>query len=100
MLRPVPEEKIWVPLGDEAHGLVIDERIVAIAYAENVGPVYSERRPDGQSAYELWWVPVDAPDAREVLFGVGEGAADAWSTRWDRAKSTTEWLYRERLESR
>jgi hypothetical protein len=84
----------WVALGDEAEALVIDSRIVAVTYAENVGPV------GGSDAHELWWVPVEDPTAREVLFGVGEDTGDAWSTRWERARNATEWLYTEWLESR
>jgi hypothetical protein len=77
----------WTPLGDEAHGLVVGGRIVAVTYAENIGPI-------GHSdAYELWWVPVDEPDAREVLFGVGEGDGEAWDSRWERARGSSEWLY-------
>ena len=87
---------MWIPLGDAAQGLVVGAEIVAIIYSENVGPVY-EDDPDKGDAYELWWSPVKEPEAREVLFGVGDKAGDAWETRWGRAREAGEWLYAELL---
>jgi hypothetical protein len=68
-------QKERVGLGDEAQGLVIDGRIVAVTYAEWCGP---------GDDWELWWIPVDDPHGRAVLFGVGKGAREAWEDRWDR----------------
>jgi hypothetical protein len=77
-------QKEWIGLGDEAQGLVIDGRIVAVTYAEWAGP---------GDDWELWWVPVDDPNGRDVLFGVGKGAREAWDDRWDRARAGTEQEY-------
>ncbi len=49
-------------------------------------------------AYGLWWIPVDEPEERQVLFGVGDRAPDAWATRWERARLAGEWLCSERLD--
>jgi hypothetical protein len=89
----------WIPLGDAAEGLVVEGRIVAVVYSENVGLV-NEDDPERGYAYELWWVPVEEPEARDVLFGVGDKAQEAWATRWDRARHAGEWLYAEWVEAR
>ena len=65
-----------------------------MTYAENVGQVGSS---DG---YELWWAPVDEPKAREVLFGVGEGAGAAWKHGGNGRAGSTQWLYSEWLKGR
>jgi hypothetical protein len=79
----------WIPLGDEAHGLVVEGRIVALTYAYSVGVVLSSE------AFEFWWAPVDDPDSGDVLFGVGRATGDAWMMRWEHAKNVTELLYGE-----
>ncbi len=89
-------------LGHAAQPLVVDDEIVAVVYAENIGPLF-EDDPSRGDAFELWWVPVEAPERREVMFGVGDvdGGNDAWVTRWDRARGAGEWLYAEfRRDSR
>lgn len=86
----------WIALGDGAQALVVYDEIVAIVYSENIGLV-DEDDPAKGHAFELWWIPVKNPEAREVLFGVGDRAGEAWATRWDRARGAGEWLYAEFL---
>lgn len=77
--------RTWIPLGNEAQGLVEHGRVVAVAYAEETEP----------GIWELWWLPTAAPDQREVLFGVGEDVGTSWENRWSRARASSERLYDE-----
>jgi hypothetical protein len=87
----VGAQPVWISLGDAAQAMIVDGEIVAVIYSENVGPMYADDPAKGD-AYELWWIPVKNPDAREVIFGVGDKAVDAWESRWDRARAAATWM--------
>ncbi len=86
-------ESRWMALGDTAHGLLREGRIVAIVYAYNTGSL-----PTGGVAWELWWLPADDPEAGEVLGGRGGTTAAPSADGWAWAERTAEWLYAEWLD--
>jgi hypothetical protein len=86
----------WKSLGDTAQGSVRAGRIVAIIYAYNTAP-----GGDEGAAWEFWWLPIDDPEAGEVLGGRGGNPHEPPSRDdWAWAQQTTEWLYGEWLGER
>jgi hypothetical protein len=90
----IPAERSWIRLCDQAEGLVIAGRIVAVIFAQDTGSTGEGR----VHAWEFCWVPVDEPAAEEVLWGLGDAAGGSWDKRWEHAQATAEMLYAEWLE--
>jgi len=68
----------WRALNGLAQLATRDGQVIGIAYAI---PTWVESQ-ETDRMYEFWWLPVDAPDREEVLFGWGAGA-DGQVVSWD-----------------
>jgi hypothetical protein len=64
----------WIPLGEQACGLVFGGRVVALVYWQDA---QSEHSGAG-----FWWVPADLPVDHFSLFA----ASDPTPTDWERAR--------------
>jgi hypothetical protein len=83
----VHEPLDWRVLNDQTHTASKNGRLVAVLYTVEA------RDTSGDEWLEFCWLPPDQPGQVDVIFGVGEGAADAWINRWQRARHAVEWLH-------
>ena len=74
-------------VNDQTHTASKNGRLVAVLYAVEARDTSGDQWP------EFCWLPPDQPGQVEVIFGVGEGAGDAWINRWQRARHAVEWLH-------
>jgi hypothetical protein len=82
------EQLEWRELNDLTQVASVNGEVVGVIYAVT-GAVLSESGV--QAMVEFWWLPADAPEREEVLFGEGEGSA-GWDARWERARKAVEWI--------
>lgn len=76
----------WRVVNHDLHVGLEGERVVAALYT-----VRASTDDDGWLEF-CCFLP-GPPAHHEVLFGVGEGAATWWESRWDRGRAACEFVY-------